>query len=92
MVQTRLAVASANRRRTPLAVQHVVSCAEFAQGCGGGLPLLAARFAWSHGLAPAACLPYRAAGAPPCPAATSLAGPCAPRRVVADYGCVALSD
>eukprot|EP00961_Rhodomonas_salina_P023555 316351-Rhodomonas_salina.1 len=62
MIQTRIAIQTANKRRVPLSVQEIVSCSPFAQGCGGGLPYLSCKTAQELGVGPEGCFPYRGEG------------------------------
>lgn len=58
MIQSRVAVASNNSIRIPLSAQSIIGCCGLTQGCGGGLPLLAAKCVYEYGLPSEACYAY----------------------------------
>jgi cathepsin C len=60
MIQTRIAIKSRNRLRRRLAVQDILSCGKYSQGCKGGFPYLAAKYVNDFGVSTQSCMPYRA--------------------------------
>lgn len=57
----------AKKIKTPLAVQAALACSVYNQGCDGGYPYLAGKFAFDVGYVTADCLPYSVEGASTCP-------------------------
>lgn len=58
MLESRIRIATSNALQPILSVQSLLSCSEYSQGCEGGFPFLAAKFATDFGLVDESCMPY----------------------------------